>query len=114
MPLPLNFTRDVAGNNIFGMHFSPDKYNTTLLTGVEQTLTVPGKAPKYLAIFAIEPGSEVWVALNETAVGPGVAFAKVSSELNPIAREVAADDVLHFITTNADARMGVVLYAIQQ
>jgi hypothetical protein len=108
----INATRDVAGNNMFGLPFSKFKYDTTLLVGVEQTLTIPGKSKKWLAIFSFEPGSEVWVANNATATVPGAAFATTDSELNPVAREVAVDDVLHFITSNADARIGVVLYAI--
>lgn len=108
----LNFSRDASGNSTFGMQFSDDKYNSTLLLGVEQVLVCPAHAAKFLAIFSIEPGAEVWVALNDTAVVAGAAFDKVSSELNPIAREVRADDVLHFITTNADARIGVVFYAV--
>lgn len=109
----INITRDAAGNPTYGLPFSNFKYNTTLLLGVEQTLTISGKNAKWLAIFSTEPGSEVWVAINATATVPGAAFAQVDVELNPVAREVKADDVLHFITTNVDARVGVTLYAIQ-
>lgn len=109
----MNLTRDAAGNNTFGLPFSATKYDTTLLAGVEQTLTIPGKYPKYSVIFSIEPGAEVWVANNETATLPGASFALTDSELNPVSREVKAADVLHFITGNADARVGVVLYPIQ-
>ena len=108
----LNLTRDVAGKNTFGLPFAKIKYDTTLLLGVEQTLTVPGPSIKYLAIFSYEPGSEVWVAKNATATVPGVSFAATDSELNPVAREVKANDVLHFITTNVDARVGVAFYAL--
>jgi len=108
----MNMARDVAGNATFGLPFAPFKYDTTLLAGVEQTLTIPGRYAKYLAIFAIEPGAEVWIAPDATATLPGAAFATTDSELNPVAREVKADDELHFITGNADARLGVVLYPI--
>lgn len=107
----MNITRDVAGNPTFGLPFAPFKYDTTLTAaGGEQTLTIPGTYAKYLAIFSIEPGAEVWIAPNATATLPGAAFATTDSELNPVAREVKADDVLHFITGNDDARLGVVLH----
>ena len=110
----MNITRDAAGNATFGLPFAPFRYDTTLLTGAEQTLIVPGDFAKYLAIFAIEPGAEVWIATNATATLPGAAFAATDSELNPVAREVKENDFLHFITGNADARMGVTLYPISQ
>jgi len=109
----MNMVRDVAGNNTFGLPFSKFKFDSTLAQGVEQTLTIPGKAAKWLAIFSAEPGSEVWIANNATATAPGAAFASTDSELNPVARIVDAADVLHFVTTNVDARIGVALYAIQ-
>jgi hypothetical protein len=109
----LNLTRDIAGSNTFGLPFAKIKYDTTLLAGVEQLLTVPGPSSKYLAIFSIEPGTSIWVANNTTAVVAGAAFTATNSELNPVAREVKATDVLHFITTNTNATVGVSFYAIQ-
>jgi hypothetical protein len=113
MTTPLKMTRDINGNVTYGLSFGKDKFNTILLNAVEQTLTVPAKFDRALAIFAFEPGAVIWVANNATAVGAGVAFALTDGELNPVAREVRGEDVLHFITTNANADVGVAFYAIQ-
>lgn len=110
----MNSTRDIAGNNTFGLPFALFKYSNSLAASAEKLLTIPGTYAKYLAIFAVEPGAEVWVAKNETAALPVAGeFIATDSELNPVAREVKADDVLHFITGNADARVGVTLYPIR-
>lgn len=113
MIMNMNNVRDNAGNNTFGLPFSDFKYNTTLVATVEQTLTIPGDTKKWLAIFSVEPGTKVWISNNATATIPGAAFATTDCELNPVARIVRADDVLHFITSDADAQVGVTLYAIQ-
>lgn len=110
----MNLTRDVAGNNTFGLGDAPFKYQNSLVASTEKLLTVPGKYAKYSAVFSVEPGAEVWYAKNNTAVLPVAGeFILTNSELNPVSREVKADDVLHFITGNADARLGVSLYPIQ-
>ena len=90
--------------------------------GVEQTLSVPDlvtgsypktfATPRFLAIFSYEPGASVWVALNATATTAGAAFATTDSELNPSARVVDSSDVLHFITADATAILGVSFYAL--
>lgn len=104
--------RDINGYNGFGLRFADDIYTTTLVTGVEQTLTIPGAFTQWIAIFGVEPGADAWVALNATAALPGAAFAAGNTELNPTARLVKAGDVLHFITPNADTRLSVTLYGI--
>jgi len=110
----MNLTRDAAGNNTFGLADAPIKYQNSLVASSEKLITVPGTYAKYSAIFSIEPGAEVWYARNNTAVLPVAGeFILTNSELNPVSREVKAGDVLHFITGNADARMGVSLYPIQ-
>ncbi len=113
MPSQLNLIRDAAGNNTFGLEFADIKYNTTLALGVEQSQIIIGSAHKWLAIFSYEPGSSVWVSKNAPAVLPGASFADTDAELNPTARVVRPNDVLHFITSNTDAKIGIVLHAIQ-
>ncbi len=109
----LALTRDINGYNTFGLQFSSQKYDTTLATGAEQTLTAPtSNAKGYLAVFAYEPGAKVWVALGATATVPGGAFASTDSELNPTAREVPASSVLHFITNDTSAEVGVTFYEL--
>jgi hypothetical protein len=108
----MNLTRDASGNNTFGLPFSKFNYDTTLVSGVEQTITVPGDSVKWLMIFSYQPGNVVWVANNETATVAGAAVATTNSELNPVAREVSAADVVHFITSDASTIIGVSLHAI--
>lgn len=112
MTTKFSMTRDINGYNGFGLHFSDRKYNMLLLNGVEQTLTIPADNATYLMILTSEPGSIVWVADNATAVAPVGAIGAATSELNPIARYVNKDDVIHFITTDASIQVGVVLYAL--
>lgn len=122
--IPFSMSRDINGYNGFGLDFTDAKYSTTLVAGIEQTLTVPkspfGQYPNVLAIFSFAPGSSIWTALNSTAVVPGGSFASVSSELNPASRRIPrrlnsdgseADDVLHFITNDASDEVGVIFYA---
>ncbi len=115
---PFSMVRDINGFNGFGVSFSDQKYSMTLALGVEQTITIPkpadGQYKNWLVIFSGEPGTSVWVALNGTAVAPTGAASTTTSELNPTARKVAGDgsQVLHFITPDTSADVGVVLYAI--
>jgi hypothetical protein len=109
-----NLTRDINGYNGFGLRFSENKYSATLTQLVTQTLTIPGDHAKWIAIFAYEDGSTIWVANNATAAVPvGATLAATTSERNPIAREVKAGDMLSFITPDATADVGVILYALQ-
>lgn len=108
-----SLVRDINGYNGFGLQFTINKYSANLATSTDTTLTVPSYSSQYLAIFSFQNGSSVWVANNATAAVPvGATFAAVSSELNPTARLVNAGDVLHFITADASALVGVTLYAL--
>ena len=124
MPTPWSMTRDINGYNGFGLAFSLDKYSATIATSTDTTLTVPSAGPlgsgtsststnKYIAIFSYEPGSSVWVAVNATAAVPaGASFAATTSELLPTARYVKGGDVLHFITGDTSATVGVTFYVL--
>ena len=124
MPTPFSMTRDINGYNGFGLAFSLDKYSATITTGVDTTVTVPSGGPlgsgtstttthRYLAIFSYEPGSNVWVSVNATAAVPaGGTFAATTSELLPTARYVTSGDILHFITGDTTADVGVTFYVL--
>lgn len=99
-------------NDDFGLRFASFKFDTTLATATEQTLEVPGRSPRYKAVFSIPEGEVVWVALNATATSAGAAFAPTDSELNPRCREVNAGDVLHFITPGTGTEIGVAFYTL--
>lgn len=124
MTLPFTLTKDINGHNGFGLQFSDTKYSATIAQSTDTTLTIGGNAAmgviaqpsvnKYIAIFSYEPGSQVWVANNETAAIPaGATFAATNSELNPSARVVDAGDVLHFFTPDSGgAAVSVIIYAL--
>jgi hypothetical protein len=115
-------TRDINGYNGFGLPFSNAKFSATLAITTDTTLTAPQSGAvlgptstktQFIAIFSYEPGAKVWVAINETAASPaGATFAATTSELNPAARNVQVDDVLHFYTTDTTAEVGVVFYEL--
>lgn len=116
----INFTkfimaRDINGTNGFGLMPSYWSYTTTLVANVEQTITVPSSNdPMYqrmLIIFGIAPGSTIWVAYNNTATVPSGSFAQSNSEMNPTARWVKAEDVIHLITNDASDEVGVIFYS---
>jgi hypothetical protein len=112
MSTKFNMTRDINGYNGFGLMFAGDNYATTLATGVEQTLTVPDNYNNWLAVFSFEPGSTVYISRNATATVPGGSFALTTSQLIPTARQVQGGDVLHFITNDTTAAVGVSFYAL--
>ncbi len=104
-------TRDINGYNGFGLPFAFDNYQTTLAANVAQTITVPSNFGTWIAIFSFSPGTNVWVANNDTAEIPGASFASSLSQLNPVAREVHAGDVLSFITAEStNPYVNVALY----
>jgi uncharacterized cupin superfamily protein len=105
--------RDINGYNGFGLPFSNRKYSAKLTADTAQSLTVPSDEPEYIAIFSFEPGDPVWVSRNETVAIPAGAMGATTSELNPVAREVRAGDVLQFKTSAADVEIGITLYALQ-
>lgn len=107
--IPYNSARQVDD---FGLQISQQMYDTTLAAGVEQTLTVPGSAPKYKAVLDFGKAGDVWVAVNNTATVAGAAFATTDSRLNPKCLEVKGGDVMHFISGGTPA-VSVAFYALE-
>jgi len=108
----LNMTDD------FGLRPSNLKYRATLPASADRSMTVPGDAPRYMAIIKAEGAAQVYVAVNQPAETPiGSTFAATGSEMVPyggvLCREVEADDVLHFITAGTDIDVNVVLYSLK-
>jgi|SRR5580692_9168513 hypothetical protein len=108
----LDMNSDVRGYNAYAPAFSLDNQSTTLSANAEQHFTVPSNFAKWIAVFSYQPGSNVWVANNDTAAVPSSSFAATTSQFNPAARYVQAADVLSFITADTSALVGVSLYAI--
>lgn len=110
-------------NNGFSLQFSNSSFDTTLAANTEQTLAVPlssglGAASssknRFVAIFKVQDGKTVWVANNATATVAGLAFDATASQMiiSGDGRDVAAGDVLHFITADTTAIVGVSFYSV--
>ena len=115
-------TRDINGYNGFGLPFASNMKQMKLTQDVEQTITVPKSNvagyPNVLAVFSFEPGSMVWVALNQTATAPSGAAVDTYSEALPAARLIefnaaTENNTLSFITKDTSAEVGVAFYAVQ-
>lgn len=106
-------------NNNYGdtTAFSNTTVQIALATGVEQTYTVPGVATdKYQVRFSYISTVNVFVGYNVTAttVGAGTKATTAYLEFRPggldgSKRYVNGGDVLHFITPDASAYVGLAL-----
>lgn len=106
--------RDINGYNGFGLMFTNFRYSVQLTASTGATLTIPSTYSHYIAIFAIEPGNDLFIANNLTAEVPASGtISATTSEYNPIARQVNAADVLSLISPNTTCYVGITLYAIQ-
>lgn len=129
MATKFGMVRDINGYNGFGLLPTDTAYSATLATTTDTTLTVPSvtamggcntqNQPLWLAIFAYDPGTSVWVAVNHTAGVPaGASFAATNSELNPSALLVygksdsVSADVIHFYTAGTGVNVGVRFYSL--
>lgn len=108
-----------ASNYDLTIPFSDTSIQMALATGVAQTYNVPGDATKrYSVRFAYTPAANVFVRLNAApaAPGAGAATTQAYSELRPgddgSQRYVNGGDVLHFITPDASAYVGISLREI--
>jgi hypothetical protein len=109
----LSFGRDAQGYNAYAPQFASDNYSATITTGTAATVTVPSNHAYWIAVFSMQPGTNVWVANNGTAAIPvGATFASSTSFLNPGSRLVKAGDVLSMITDDTTADVGVAFYAV--
>lgn len=113
MTTQLGLNRDAQGIPIYGPEFATNHFSAALVNGAEETFTIPESSLEWIISFSYQPGSTVWVSKNATATIPaGASFAATSSELNPGARRVAGGDVIHCITSNAVADVGISLYTL--
>jgi hypothetical protein len=102
-------------NYIDTTNFSDTSYRMTLTTGVEVTVTVPGDAEDNLqAIFGYAATSQIMVGYNSSPTIPAndTAVSTGRVEVNPIKRFVKGGDVLHFMTPDTSALVGVSLRAL--
>lgn len=85
-------------------------------TASEETFTVPGSVTtQYQAYFEYNDLSNVFVCLNATPVIPGAGSVGTQqyNEFKPKKRYVRGGDVIHMITPDANAYVGVSLRQLQ-
>lgn len=103
-------------NYIETMPFSDTAVQVGLGANVEQTFTVPGTdTMQYQAYFEYISTSNIFVRLNNTPAIPtsGTVATEQYNEFRPKKRYVKGGDVLHFITSDASAYVGVSLRQLQ-
>lgn len=96
--------------------FSDTNSQIGLNAGVEQTVTVPGSPTiQYQALFGYNCTSNVFVRLNGIPTVPplGTVTNQQYSEVRPEKRYVKGGDVIHLITPDATAYVGVSLRQLQ-
>ena len=96
--------------------FSDTAIQVAAAANAEQTYTVPGTAlQQYQALFSYTSASNVFVRLNTTPTTPplGTVGTQPYSEFRPDKRYVKGGDVLHFITPDVSAYIGVSLRKLQ-
>ncbi len=84
--------------------------------GAEKTYTVPGViTQQYQALFEYTSNSNVFVRLNDVPTSPasGTVNTESYNEFKPHKRYVRGGDVLHFITPDTTAYIGVSLRQLQ-
>jgi hypothetical protein len=103
-------------NYIETMPFSDTAAQINCATGVEKTFTVPGTdVMQYQAYFEYASNSNVFVRLNASPTVPtsGTVGTQSYNEFKPKKRYVRGGDVIHFITPDATAYIGVSLRQLQ-
>ena len=96
--------------------FSDTAIQVNCALNVAQTYTVQGLVTaQYQAYFEYASNSNVFIAKNATPVIPasGTVGTQPYSEFKPAKRYVSGGDVLHFITPDANAYIGVSLRKLQ-
>jgi hypothetical protein len=103
-------------NYLETMPFSDTAFQVACLANVERTITVPGTdTMQYQAYFEYICTSNVFVCKNATPVVPagGTVGTQQYNEFKPKKRYVKGGDVIHFITPDASAYIGVSLRQLQ-
>jgi len=96
--------------------FSDVCFQVALATNTDEAITIPG-APttQYQALFSYTSTSNVFVRNNTAAGVPagGTTEEEQYNEFRPYKRYVKGGDVLHLITPDASAYVGVSLRQLQ-
>lgn len=103
-------------NYLETMPFSDTCAQINCGANVEQTYTVPGTSEQqYQAYFEYTQDSNVFVCKNQTPTIPasGTIGEQQYNEFKPKKRYVRGGDVLHFITPDTNAYIGMSLRRLQ-
>lgn len=95
--------------------FSDTTAQIALAAGVEQTYTVPGNnTQKYQMIFEYNQMANVYVGYNVTATSPSAGTKNMTNnlEFRPDKRFVLGGDVIHFVTPDTSAYIGISLRSL--
>lgn len=98
------------------MPFSDVCYQVALAAATEETITIPGAVTtQYQALFSYTSTSNVFVSNNSTPTTPpgGTVGSEQYNEFRPCKRYVKGGDVLHLLTPDATAYVGVSLRQLQ-
>ena len=98
------------------MPFSDTVAQVACTVNAEQTFTVPGTIEQqFQALFTYASNSNVYVRLNDTPTVPaaGSVSTQPYSEFKPYKKYVRGGDVLHFITPDTTAYIGLTLSQLQ-
>lgn len=85
-------------------------------SNVEETVTIPGSVTtQYQALFSYNQSSNVFIRLNDTPTIPAIGSVgnEQYNEFRPMKRYVRGGDVVHFITPDASAYIGMSLRQLQ-
>jgi hypothetical protein len=99
------------------MPFSDTTIQVNCAAAVEKTYTVPGDSTIiYQAIFSYNASANVFIRKNAAPTSPtsGTVTTEPYSEFRPYRKYVNGGDVLHFITPDTNAYIGVSLSQLQQ
>lgn len=103
-------------NYIETMPFSDTCVQVNCEANAEETYTIPGTSEQaYQAYFEYTQDSNVFICKNATPVipGSGTVGTQQYNEFKPKKRYVKGGDILHFITPDTNAYIGLSLRQIQ-
>jgi len=103
-------------NYIETMPFSDTCFQVNCAMNTQQTWTVPGNPlQQFQAYFSYTENSNVFVCKNSSPTVPasGTSGQQQYNEFRPQKRYVNGGDVLHFITPDTNAYIGVSLRQLQ-
>lgn len=92
--------------------FSDTAWQVNCGSNVEQTVTVPGgPTAQYQALFEYIQDANVFIRLNGVPTIPSIGSvgSQQYNEFRPCKRYVKGGDVIHFITPDTSAYIGVTL-----